>query len=131
MENDAPVLTALRFYVTELCDWPQEMRDMSHRKRLYPKPSAIAKQQGTDLYLVEGDNVMVSYHGERWLLLDGSPIQPMTARIQQTTHADAVAAKVVRYGTLRPLASMREQLMYQPEQALHRLRHHDGGQRGE
>ena len=62
---------------------------------------------GTDFYLVEGD--MVSYHGERWLLLEitGSPNLPMTARIQQATHADAVTIKVVRYDTLRPLASMR------------------------
>ena len=88
---------------------------MAHRRSLYPKLSAIAKQQGTDFYLVEGD--MVSYHGERWLLLEitGSPNQPMTARIQQATHADAVAIKVVRYDTLRPLASMREQLLYTAE----------------
>ena len=118
VENDASVLTALRFYVTELCDWHQEMRDMAHRKSLYPKLSAIAKQHGTDFYLVEGD--MVSCHGERWLLLEvtGSPNQPMTVHMQQATHADAVAVKVVRYHTLRPLASMREQLMYEPEQAL-------------
>ena len=113
--EDAAVLTALTFYVTELCDWHQEMRDMAHRKSLYPKLSAIAKQQGTDFYLVVGD--MVSYNGEKWLLLEitGSPNQPMTAQIQQATHADAVAIKVVRYDTLRPLASMREKLRYEPE----------------
>ena len=55
--EDADVLTALTFYVTELCDWHQEMRDMAHRKSLYPKLSAIAKQQGTDFYLVVGDMV--------------------------------------------------------------------------
>ena len=64
---------------------------------------------GTDFFMVPGD--MVTYNGERWLLLDttGSPNQPMTARIKQATHADAVAEKVVRYDTLKPLASMREQ----------------------
>ena len=44
----------------------------------------------------EGD--MVSYRGDKWLLLEvtGSPNQPMTAKIQQATHADAVAIKVVK-----------------------------------
>ena len=100
VEEDSSVISALQFYVDELCDWHQHRRDMAHRKSLYPKCSAIAKQLGTDFYLVEGD--MVSYHGERWLLLEvtGSPNQPMTARIQQATHADAVAIKVVRYDTL-------------------------------
>ena len=88
---------------------------MAHRKILYPKLSAIAKQQGADFYLVVGD--VVSYNGEKWLLLEitGSPYQPMTAQIQQATHADAVAIKVVRYDTLRPLASMRGKLRYEPE----------------
>jgi hypothetical protein len=115
VEEDAPVLTALQFYVNELCDWHQEVRDMAHRKTLYPKLAAIAKQLGTDFYLVEGD--MVSYKGEKWLLLavPGSPNQPMTATIQQATHADAVATKVVKYDTLRPLASMREKLLYEAE----------------
>ena len=85
---------------------------MAHKKSLYPKLSAIAKQLGTDFYLVEGD--MVSYRGDKWLLLEvtGSPNQPMTAKIQQATYADAVAIKVVKYDTLRPLASMREKLLY-------------------
>ena len=85
---------------------------MAHRKSIYPKLSAIAKQLGTDFYLVEGD--MVSYRGEKWLLLEvtGPPNQPMTAKIQQATHADAVANKVVKCDTLRPLASMREKLLY-------------------
>ena len=76
------MLTALTFYVTEPCDWHQEMRDMAHRKILYPKLSAIAKQQGTDFYLVVGD--MVSYNGEKWLLLDitGSPNQPILMTAQ-------------------------------------------------
>ena len=39
----------------------------------------------------------------------------MTATIQQATHADAVATKVVKYDTLRPLASMREKLLYGAE----------------
>ena len=43
----------------------------------------------------------------------------MTARIQQATHADAVAEKVVRYDTLKPLASMREQHLYQLELDVH------------
>ena len=70
---------------------------------------------GTDFFMIPGD--VVSYKGERWLLLDttGSPNQPMTARIRQATHADAVAEKVVRYDTLKPLASMREQHLYQLE----------------
>ena len=91
------------------------MRDMTHRKSLYPKLSKIAKQQGTDFYLITGD--MVSHEGERWLLLEvtGSPNQEMTARIQQATHADVVATKTVRYDTLHPLASMREQLVYDAE----------------
>ena len=57
---------------------------------------------------------MVSYRGKKWLLLEvtGSPNQPMTAKIQQATHADAVAMKTVKYDTLRPLASMREKLLY-------------------
>ena len=111
-DNDVTVLAALQFYVNELCDWHQHMRDMAHRKSLYPKLSAIAKQMGTDFYLVEGD--MVSYRGEKWLLLEvtGSPNQPMTTKIQQATHADAVATKTVKYDTLRPLASMREKLLY-------------------
>ena len=115
VEEDEPVLTALQFYVNELCDWHQEVRDMAHRKTLYPKLPAIAKQLGTDFYLVEGD--VVSYRGEKWLLLavTGSPNQPMTAKIQQATHADAVAIKVVKYDTLRPLASMRERLLYEAE----------------
>ena len=74
VEEDAPVLTALQFYVNELCDWHRHRRDMAHRKSLYPKLSAIAKQLGTDFYLVEGD--MVSYRGESgfcWRLL-GLPI---------------------------------------------------------
>ena len=114
-EEDESVLTTLQMYVSELCDWHQEMRDMTHRKSLYPKLSKIATQQGTDFYLITGD--MVSYEGERWLLLEvtGSPNQEMTARIQQATHADAVATKTVRYDTLRPLASMREQLVYDAE----------------
>ena len=62
---------------------------------------------------------MVSYKGEKWLLLEvtGSPIanQPMTAKIQYATHADTVAIKVVKYDTLRPLASMREKLLYDAE----------------
>ena len=88
---------------------------MAHRKTLYPKLAAVAKQLGTDFYLVEGD--MVSHRGEKWLLLEvtGSPNQPMTAKIQQATHADAVAIKVVKYDTLRPLASMREKLLYDAE----------------
>ena len=45
----------------------------------------------------------------------GTPNQPMTARIQQATHADAVAEKVVKYDTLKPLASMWEQHPYQLE----------------
>ena len=87
-EEDNDVLAALQFYVNELCDWHQHKRDMAHRKSLYPKLSAIAKQLGTDFYLVEGD--MVSYRGEKWLFLEvtGSPNQPMTAKIQQATHAD-------------------------------------------
>ena len=117
-EEDANVLTAPRHYVNDLCDWHQEMRDMAHRKSLFPKLGAIAKQQGTDFYLQVGD--LVSYGGEKWLLLEitGSPNQPMTARIQQTTHADAVAIKTVRYGNLRPLASMWEKLRYEPEIAV-------------
>ena len=112
VEEDAAVLTVLQFYVNELCDWHQHRRDMAHRKGLYPKLSAIAKHLGTDFYLVEGD--MVSYRGENWLLLEvtGSPNQPMTAKIQQVTHADAVAIKIVKYDTLRPLASMCEKLLY-------------------
>ena len=119
VEEDAPILSALQFYVNELCDWHQEMRDMAHRKTLYPKLAAVAKQLGTDFYLVEGD--MVSYNGEKWLLLEvtGSPNQPMTAKIQQATHADAVAIKVVKYDTLRPLASMREKLLYDAEVTVH------------
>ena len=42
----------------------------------------------------------------------------MTARIQQVTHADAVAIKTVRYAKLRPLAIMREKLRYEPEIAV-------------
>ena len=85
---------------------------MAHRKRLYPKLSAIATQLGTEFYLVEGD--MVSYRGDKWLLpeVTGSPNQPMTARLQQAMHADAVSIEVVKYDTLRPLASMREKLLY-------------------
>ena len=88
---------------------------MAHRKTIYPKLAAIAKQLGTDFYLVEGD--MVSYKGETWLLLavTGSPNQPMTAKIQQATHADSVATNVVKYDTMRPLASMREKLLYEAE----------------
>ena len=41
-----------------------------------------------------------------------------TAKIQQATHADAVAIKVVKYDTLRPLASMREKLLYDAEVAV-------------
>ena len=91
------------------------MRDRAHRKPLYPKLAEAAQKMGTDFFMIPGD--MVSYSGERWLLLDttGSPNQPMTARIQQATHADAVAEKVVRYDTLKPLASMREQHLYQLE----------------
>ena len=68
VEEDAPILSALQFYVNELCDWHQEVQDMAHRKTLYPKLAAVAKQLGTDFYLVEGD--MVSYNGEKWLLLE-------------------------------------------------------------
>ena len=93
VEEEEPVLAALQFYVNELCDWHQEVRDMAHRKTLYPKLAAIAKQLGTEFYLVEGD--MVSYKGEKLLLLAVmvSPNQPMTAKIQQATHdhADVVA----------------------------------------
>ena len=56
-EEDSEVLKTLQFYVDELCDWHQHRRDMAHRKSLYPKLSAIAKQLGTDCYLVEGDMV--------------------------------------------------------------------------
>ena len=59
VEEDEPVMTALQFYVNELCDWHQEVRDMAHRKTLYQKLAAIAKQLGTNFYLVEGD--MASY----------------------------------------------------------------------
>ena len=116
--GDANVLKALTMHVNELCDWHQNMRDMAHRKSLYPKLSTIAKQHGTDFYLMIGD--MVSYNGERWLLLDvtGPPNQEITALIQQATHADAVATKLVRYDTLRPLASAREQLMYTAEETV-------------
>ena len=99
----------------DLCDWHQEMWDWAHRKTLHPKMAEAVRKMGTDFFMLPGD--MVSCMGERWLLLDttGSPNQPMTARIQQATHADAVAEKVVRYDTLKPLASMRDQHLYQLE----------------
>ena len=113
VQRDTDVLKALTAHVEDLCDWHQEMRDRAHRKTLYPKLAEAARKMhmGTDFFMIPGG--MVSYSGERWLLLDttGSPNQPMTARIQQATHADALAEKVVRYDTLTPLvlASMREQ----------------------
>ena len=36
----------------------------------------------------------------------------MTAEIQRATHADDVINKKVRYDTLKPLAAMREKLLY-------------------
>ena len=53
---------------------------------------------------------MVSYQGQRWKLLDlhGPPNQPITADIQQATHADAVLTKTVRYETLQNLSATRE-----------------------
>ena len=62
-QDDVAVLTALQFYDDELCDWHQVMRDMAHRKSLYPKLPAIAKQQGPDFYLVVRD--MASYNAPR------------------------------------------------------------------
>ena len=115
MQSDTDVLKALTAHVKDLCDWHQEMRVWAHRKTLYPKLAEAARKMGTDFFMVPGD--MVSYRGERWLLPEttGSPNQPMTARIQQATHADAVAEKVVKYDTLTPLASMREQHLYHLE----------------
>ena len=101
-QRDTDVLRALISHVKDLCDWHQEMRDWAHRKTLYPKLAEAAQKMGTDFFMIPGD--MVSYGGERWLLLDttGSPNQPMTARIQQATPADAVAEKVLRCDTLTP-----------------------------
>ena len=91
------------------------MRDIAHREPLYPKVAAIVKQLGTEFYLMGGD--MVSCKGEKWLLLavTGSSNQPMTAEIQQATHAGAVAIKVVTYDTVRSLAIMRKKLLYEAE----------------
>ena len=118
-EADTAVLHALQFYVQELCQWHQEMRDWVHRKAIYPKLVDAAKKMHTDFFMVPGD--MVSYHGERYLLLatSGPPNQPMTggltATIQRATHVDTVINKKVRYDTLIPLAAMREKLLYNLE----------------
>ena len=48
--------------------------------------------------------------GQRWKLLDlhGPLNQPITADIQQATHADAVLTKTVCYETLQNLSATRE-----------------------
>ena len=55
---------------------------------------------------------MVSYQGERWKFLEvlGPPNQPITAKIQQATHTDAVRTKHVRYDILQNLSAARDKL---------------------
>ena len=80
----------------------------------YRKLVDAAKKMHTDFFMIPGD--MVAYNGERYLLLEipGGANQPMTAEIQHATqcHADDVINKTVRYDTLKPLAAMREKLLY-------------------
>jgi hypothetical protein len=73
VQRDTDVLKSLTSHVKDLCDWHQEMRDWAHRKTLYPKLAEAAQKMGTDFFMIPGD--MVSYGGERWLLLGttGSP----------------------------------------------------------
>ena len=113
VQRDIDVLNALQAHVKGLCNRHQEMRDWVHRETLYPNLAEAARKMGTDVFTIPGN--MISYKGERWLLLDttGSPNQPMTAHIQQATHADAVTEKVVRYDTMKPPAIMREQHLCQ------------------
>ena len=109
-ESDKDVLDTLTLTVTDLCDWHQECRDVAHRSSLFSKLVKDASMRVTDFYMLPGD--MVSYQGERWKLLGvlGPPNQPITAKIQQATHADAVRTKLVRYDTLQNLSAAREKL---------------------
>ena len=107
-ESDKVVVAALINQLQELCDWHQEKRDAAHRSSLFSKLVATSSKRVTDFFLLPGD--MVSYQGQRWKLLDlhGPPNQPITADIQQATHADAVLTKTVRYETLQNLSAARE-----------------------
>ena len=86
---------------------------MAHRSPLFRKLAKDAAMHVTEFYMLPGD--MVSYQGERWKLLEvlGPPNQPITAEIQQATHADAVRTIHVRYDTLQSLSAACENLMSQ------------------
>ena len=111
--SDKHVVDALVSQVNDICDWHQEKRDAAHRSSLHSKLANDASARVTDFHLIPGD--MVSYAGERWKLLAvrGPPNQPITADIQQATHADAVLTKTVRYDTLQNLSASREKLNLQ------------------
>ena len=111
--SDKHVVDALVSQVNDICDWHQEKRDAAHRSSLHSKLAKDASARVTDFHLIPGD--MVSYAGERWKLLAvrGPPNQPITADIQQATHADAVLTKTVRYDTLQNLSASREKLNLQ------------------
>ena len=111
--SDKHIVDVLISQTSDMCDWHQEKRDAAHRSSLYSKLSKDASARVTDFHLVPGD--MVSYVGERWKLLavHGPPNQPITADIQQATHADAVLTKTVRYDTLQNLSAAREKLNLQ------------------
>ena len=107
-KSDKTVVAALINPFQELCDWHQGKRDAAHRGSLFSKLVATSSKRVTVFFLLPGD--MVSYQGQRWKLIDhhGPPNQPITADIQQATHADAVLTKTVRYETLQNLSACRE-----------------------
>ena len=109
-ESDKEVVETLKFIVTDLCDWHQECRDIAHRSSLFSKLVNDTSMCVADFYMLPGG--MVSYQGERWKLVEvfDPPNQPITAKIQQATHADAVRTKHVRYDTLQNLSAAREKL---------------------
>ena len=111
-ESDKAVIETLKFTATDLCNWHQECRDVAHRSSLFSKLVKDASMRVTDFYMTLLPGDMASYQGERWKLLEvlGPPNQPITAKIQQATHADAVCTKHVRYDTLQNLSAAREKL---------------------
>ena len=62
------------------------------------------------------EGVAVSLNGQKYKLLeisDESPTDPMKATIRSTDHEGSVT-KIVRYSTLRPLATPRPELTFTP-----------------
>jgi hypothetical protein len=109
---DEPFLEQLRSLLVEQNLLLEVLRDDDARYSAMSRDAASSRRHVTQFTLFPGDRV--SHEGQVYKLMSidtSTPSEPATARIRNASHEDA-PTRIVRYSSLRPLASPRPEHMH-------------------